>query len=682
MTTSALPATVAELAPYAAAGVLADADVRLAARLGRLGGETSPPVLLAIALALRAPRHGHVCVELGGVAGSIAVEPRPLSEQAAGVGAGVGAEDTAEPIELDWPEVADWRAALTASPLVRAGGPGETPLVLEGDRLYLDRYWHYEERLARALTTRAAERVPGVDLGTVRTWLDRLFPPSEESPGLDRQRLAAALAALRRLTVIAGGPGTGKTFTVTRVLALLHAEALARDPSRPLRAALAAPTGKAAARLSDSLREGADALDLGPEVGDAIARTPAFTLHRLLGTSRGSSTRFRHDAANPLPHDVVIVDEASMVSLPLMAKLVDAVRADARLVLLGDRDQLASVEAGAAFGDICGPEGSRPVLHLSAEAATELHEAVGIDVAGDAQVADGPGVWDGIVRLDRFHRFTEESPLGAVAGAIQRAGDDAGPALDLIREGALDEAGSGVRLLDPGADPQATATCTSDVVEAYGRAMTLALTDADPARVLDAIDELRVLCALRRGPDGVRAWNEAIEARLAHDVPGFRHDQTWYVGRPILVTENDYAVRLYNGDVGVILRDPERPDRPERRVAAFRATDDTVRLLSPARLPACETTFAMTIHKSQGSQFGHAVVVLPRASSPILTRELVYTAITRARAATTILATEEALAEALRRPVQRATGLQQRLWPRTTPRDGGSGVDRVGGDGE
>jgi exodeoxyribonuclease V alpha subunit len=655
MTAPPLPLPVRPLAPFVAAGVLLDADLRLAERLGRIGGDRSEPVLLGVALALRGPRFGHVCVELAGIADRVAAEPP--------VGAGDRVAVAPDLGDLPWPEPELWTAALAASPLVRlpgaAGAPGAAgdagdgaPLVLDGGRLYLDRYWGYERRLADALVRRAAERVEGVDPRLLGPWLDELFG---EADGLDRQRLAAALAVLRRLTVIAGGPGTGKTHTVTRVLALLHRDALARTPDRPLRAALAAPTGKAAARLQDSLREGLGALTLQPAVRDALVRTPASTLHRLLGTSRESSTRFRHSAADPLPHDVVIVDEASMVSLPLMAKLVDAVRPDARLILLGDRDQLASVEAGAAFGDICGPAGSRPVLRLSAPAAAEVAAALGVDPTPHAERAPGPGVWDAIVRLDRFRRFGSATGLGAVATALQRADEDAEEPLALLRAG-----GDDVALIDP-SDADARAACEAEVVDAYARYAALAVDGAEPGAVLDALDALRVLCALRRGPDGARVWNARVEAGLARRVPRFRPDQPWYVGRPILVTENDYGVRLYNGDVGVVLADP---DDPARRRAVFRTTDGSLRSLSPARLPACETTFAMTIHKSQGSQFGHAVVVLPSVPSPILTRELVYTGITRARTRTTILATDDVLAEALRRPVQRATGLQDRLWRR------------------
>ncbi len=659
--TSGTPAGPA-LAPFVAGGVLTTADVRLAERLGRIAGDDDPCVLLGAALALRGPRYGHVCVDLDHVAEHVAVEPRLPGD--AGYEP-VAATDERGP--LPWPALPTWRAALLRSPLVRTSGEGATPLVLHAGRLYLDRYWRYEEGVAAALRHRAtAWRAPTApsDVELV-TWLDELFGPVE---GLDRQRLAAAVSLTRGLTVIAGGPGTGKTYTVARVLALLHRAALAGADERPLRVALVAPTGKAAARLQESLREALGTLQLSPAVRDAMERTPASTIHRLLGVSRSSRTRFRHDAQHPVPHDVVIVDEASMVSLPLMAKLVAAVRDDARLILLGDRDQLASVEAGAAFGDICGPDGSRPTLTLSRGTAAGLDAAMGGQLAGAHRVAEEPGIWDAVVRLDRFRRFSSGSSLGGVAAAIQAADGDVDRVLTLLQASgpppgpAADGTGepeATAHLLDPSQTPDAAAIALELAVSSYAAVARLASTQGGTGQVLEALGRLRVLCARRRGSDGVAAWNRRIEARLAADVEGFDPSRRWYLGRPILITENDHALRLYNGDVGIIVEDPRRPGTP---VAAFWTVDGGIRTLSPARLPACETTFATTIHKSQGSQFEEVVVLLPPESSPVLTRELLYTAVTRARWRATVVGTAAVLRDALGRPVQRASGLQQRLW--------------------
>lgn len=649
------------LHPFVSAGVLTAADLRLAERLSRIGGDHDPAVTLATALALRGPRHGHVCVELARVAEHVAVDP---------IRRGAGNDEPVAADALDdlpWPSLAAWQAALTSSPIVRTGSGGATPLVLDGSRLYLDRYWGYEERLAASLHRRAtAWRAPWLPPDDeLVTWLDDVFGPAEH---LDRQRLAAAVALLRGLTVIAGGPGTGKTYTVARILALLHRSALAAPDGQALRVALVAPTGKAAARLQESLREALAILELPPAVRDAMERTPAATIHRLLGVTRSSRTRFRHDGQHPLPHDVVIVDEASMVSLPLMAKLVDAVRDDARLLLLGDRDQLASVEAGAAFGDICGPSGSRPALRLSTTAAAALDPVMGGRLLGAHEPAAEPGVWDAVVRLDRFHRFSSGSNLGAVATAIQAADTDVEPVLALLQatstptpiapDGA-DPGAATAHLLDPASLPDAVDRALELAVSRYTEVVRLALAGGAPEQVLQALSELRVLCAHRRGRDGVAAWNRRIEGRLVAEADGFDPSRRWYLGRPVLITENDHALRLYNGDIGVLVDDPRRPGT---RVAAFWTTDGTVRTLSPARLPACETTFATTIHKSQGSQFDDVVVVLPREPSAVLTRELLYTAVTRARRRATVVGTPDVLRDALHRPIQRASGLQERLW--------------------
>lgn len=635
-----------DLDAFVDAGVLLDAELRLARRLARIVGDEHAEVLLALALALRAPRLGHVCVELEQVAERTAVEPAP--------GRLRGQEDLAALLAaLPWPDPSGWRRRLVAGPAVREAGSGasvgDTPLVLDRDRLYLDRYWRYEVDLAAALAARADEPAEEVDTVVAAGWLDALFGVDDD--GLDRQRLAAAVALTRRLTVIAGGPGTGKTYTVARVLAALHLAARDRGGRVP-QVALAAPTGKAAARLTASLQAALPDLAVDDEVRGALSMIDASTIHRLLGVQRSSATRFRHDAREPLPHDVVIIDEASMVSLPLMAKLVGAVRADARLILLGDRDQLASVEAGAVLGDICGPYGSRPVLQLSSGAVSDLDPLVGGRLAAAAEPAGRPGIWDVVVRLDRFRRFAAGGGIAEVATAIQGGSTDV-PALLSRREDAE------VCWLDPGTDPDAERAVVALAAEAYGAVIAAAQQGRPPLEVLRTLEQLRVLCAHRRGPAGVERWNATIAAALAPRIGATGAAGRFYPGRPVLVTENDRALRLANGDVGVVVPDPATPDRV---AVAFAAEAGGVRLLSPARLPAHETTYAMTIHKSQGSQFDHAVVVLGERISPLLTRELVYTAITRAAERVTVLAGDRALQCALSRPVQRASGLGPRLW--------------------
>lgn len=652
-----MSATLDRLEAFLEGQVLRRADVHVAQTLARLGHEDAPDVVLAAALAARAPRHGHVCVELDRV--TTQIEPQ--------------AEEGQDPAALDWPALDGWLDALRASPLVR--GPRSdrvTPLVLDGARLYLDRYWGYQARLLARLRARIASPAPEVDVSRLREGLATSFPPGEAG-GLDRQRLGAAMAVLRRFTVISGGPGTGKTTTITRILALLLDQARACGES--LRVALAAPTGKAANRVKESIESELARLTLEAGVHDDLARAPSFTLHRLLGYRPDNPTRFRHDRERPLPYDVVVVDEASMVSFAMMAKLVDAVPDEARLILLGDHDQLASVEAGAVLGDMSNPHGGE--LRFSRAFAGRVHEVADLDLAAHATLVDEPGIWDGMVQLDRFYRFGERSGIGGVARAIQRGESER--ALAFLRgeatEAEDDQPYSDVELVEVGDDGGALPPrCKAAIVGGYRRFVEVALASQTGEDALDALDGLRVLCAHRRGPLGVETLNPTIESWLAAEVEGFAPDRTWYTGRPVIVTENDYGLRLFNGDTGVVI------EIEGRHVVVFRQQGGGVRRLSPARLPPCETVFAMSIHKSQGSQFGHALVVLPGESSRIVTRELVYTGVTRARERATVVARAGVLTEAVETPVRRASGLRDALWPGVEAE--GPGPGSGGGSGE
>jgi len=578
------------LAAFNEAGVLVAADVHVARRLAALGGERDEAVLLAAALAVRAPRLGHVLVDLARIRETVTV-------------------DADEPVDLDalpWPGPGDWVARVGASALCGA----DRPLRLEGSALYLDRYWR-EERAVAADLLALAEAVAAEE-AVLAAGLDRLFGGAD---GDEDQRRAAAAAVRRRLAVVAGGPGTGKTTTVARIVALLEEQAAAAGSPPPL-VALCAPTGKAAARLQEAVHAEGARLDVDEAVRSRLLALEASTLHRLLGWRPGSHSRFRHDRGNRLPYDVVIVDETSMVSLSLMARLVEAVRADARLVLVGDPGQLTSIEAGAVLGDIVGP-------------------------------ADGGGVGEGVVVLRRVHRF---------GGGIQRLAEairlgDADGAVRELREGGDDL----VWLPVDAADPEAAGALAPvrEAAVAHGRAVVEAARAGDAAAALRELAAFRVLCAHRRGPYGVATWMPRVEAWLAAAVPGFAADGPWYVGRPLLVTENDHAIRLYNGDTGVVV-DGDRP------AAAFERQGEIV-TFSPSRLAAVETVHAMTVHKSQGSQFGTAAVVLPDPASPILTRELLYTAATRAQERLVVVGGEASVRAAVDREIARASGLRARL---------------------
>ena len=576
------------LVPFNEAGILAASDVHVAQRLGELASEADESVVLAAALAVRAPRLGHVFVDL-----------RRIHETAT-----VDSDEPVDLASLPWPEAVAWVDRVAASALV---GP-DRPLRLNGSALYLDRYWREEEQVARDLL-RLAEPVPA-DRSLLAAGIARLFTDAD-----DDQRNAAAAAVLRRLAVVAGGPGTGKTTTVARIVALLDEQA-----ATPPLVALAAPTGKAAARLQQAVHEEAAGLDVGDDVRRRLLALEASTLHRLLGFKPGSHSRFRHDRGNRLPHDVVIVDETSMVSLSLMARLVEAVRPEARLILVGDPGQLTSIEAGAVLGDIVGP------------------------------AAHGGEPPPGVAVLRRIHRFG--GGIQRLAEAIRIGDPDA--AVAALGEGLEDVLWIPVDAADPEAAPALRPV--RDRAVAHGTAVIEAARGGDALSALERLAAFRVLCAHRRGPYGVSTWMPRVESWLAGAVAGFATDGAWYTGRPLLVTENDHAIRLYNGDTGVVVTSLTTG----RPAAAFERQGGIV-TFSPSRLAAVETVYAMTIHKSQGSQFGTAAVVLPDPSSPILTRELLYTAVTRAREQLILVGSEAAIRAAVARPVARASGLARRL---------------------
>jgi exodeoxyribonuclease V alpha subunit len=617
-------AATGALRDFNEAGVLVAADVHVALRLAELGGSDDEHVALAAALAVRGPRLGHVCVDLATIRATATVETDEAIDLSA----------------LPWPPVDAWLARLAASSLVAVGEDGESrPLRLLGTTLYLDRYWREERRVAADLRALSDGAPNGVRADVLAAGLARLFADDAD----DRQRLATACAVLRRLAVVAGGPGTGKTTTVARIVALLAEQAAAAGAPEPL-VALAAPTGKAAARLQEAVHEEAAGLEVSDAVRGQLLAAQASTLHRLLGWRPGSHSRFRHHRGNRLPHDVVIVDETSMVSLSLMARLVEAVRPEARLVLVGDPGQLTSIEAGAVLGDVVGPATERPLMRPAARAL--LAEVTGTAVVA-ADPPPGAAIGDGIVVLNRVHRFG--GAIAAVADAVRRGDADAAVA-------ALS------------AEPDAVTWLPVDVADAVDApapvregAVAAARATIDAARAGDAraaiaaLGGFRVLCAHRRGPHGVETWMDRIERWLSAEIEGFGAEGQWYVGRPLLVTENDYGLRLYNGDTGVVVAGETRA------TAAFERGGEIVHF-SPARLAAVDTVYAMTIHKSQGSQFDAAAVLLPDPTSHILTRELLYTAVTRARRRLILVGTEATVRAAIARPVARASGLRWRLW--------------------
>lgn len=532
------------------------------------------------------------------------------------------------------------RTHLLASGVVadedQATRPGSAhPLVLDAaGRLYLRRHFDLERRLAAALRARAqaVPPAPATD-APLRSLLDAFFPPPADGRP-DRQRLAAALALLRRLTVISGGPGTGKTTTVAALLGCLlslHAG---------LRIALAAPTGKAAARMLEALRGRAERL---PADLRALLPAEAWTVHRLLGVTPQPG-RFRHHADNPLPFDVIIVDEASMLDLALAARLVDAVPPDARLILLGDKDQLAAVEAGAVFAELS--------AGCAYSAATVARLA---GLAGHApQPAGEPGALaDSVVWLTESHRFAADSGIGRLAAGIN-AGQGAAT-LSWLR----DAADPAVQWLED--DGRAPAEAVRAHAEVGYRPFLDALRAGgeNPAAAFAAFDAFRVLAAVHDGPRGVQALNAHLarwlRGALAHPAdrgPG----SDWYPGRPVIVLRNDYLLGLFNGDIGLTLADAAG----ELQVW-FPAPGGGFRALAPLRLPVHDTAFALTVHKAQGSEFADVLVVLPDANSPVLTRELLYTGVTRAARRVALAGSATAFAAACGRRTARHSGLADRM---------------------
>jgi exodeoxyribonuclease V alpha subunit len=564
------------LRTFNTADVLHAADVHVARRLASLVDENDETVLLATALAVRAVRAGSTCLDLATVSELPVEHPEPLP----------------------WPSADDWVRRVGASPLV-----GQELLRLVGTRLYLDRYWREEGQVCDDLVARLRRPAPepeGLDEGVVR-----VFP----GVGYDEQRAAARAAASQWTTVLTGGPGTGKTTTVAGLLALV-AEEHQRATGQAPRIALCAPTGKAAARLQEAVEEEVAKLT-DAEDRRRLEGLSASTLHRLLGWRPDSRVRFRHHRANRLPHDVVVVDETSMVSLTMMARLLEAVRPDARLVLVGDPDQLASVEAGAVLADL---------------------------VAGFEGHPDSP-----VHALRTTHRFGVH--IGALAQALRDG--DADTVMTELAAGS-DE----VELVDPG-DEDAMVSFRARVADVAVE-LRLAAEDGDAERALAALARHRLLCAHREGPYGVGGWNRQVE-RLVAERTGVTHYDEWYAGRPILVTANDYDQLLNNGDMGATIR------LPDGRLRVVVQLGEQVREFATTRLSGVETVHAMTVHKSQGSQADTVSVVLPDEESRLLTRELFYTAVTRAQERVRVVGTEAAIRAAVSRDVQRASGLRERL---------------------
>jgi exodeoxyribonuclease V alpha subunit len=611
-----------EIRQLIASSAFSDLDRHFAAFIEAQAGGEQPLVALAAALASCKRSEGHICLDLEMIAGSIFPD-LPA--------------DGVNPIRL--PHLKDWTKALRGSRVV--GSPGEfKPLVLDArHRFYLHRYWEYEQTLAAAILKRAADLPPQPDPLTLRQKLQALFPP-EPGEAVNWQCVAALAAVRRKFCVISGGPGTGKTHSLVLILALL----LELERDQNLRIAVAAPTGKAAARIQDSIRNVKATLACD-DVTRAQLPERASTIHRLLGYLPDSA-RFRHDADNPLPYDVIAVDEASMVDLALMAKLFQAVPAPARVIFLGDKDQLASVEAGAVLGDICSAAATDLVRTRSTASLTSPIEN---GTRRNASLPTKDALADCVVQLRKNYRFGQQSGIYRLSNAIN--------------EGRVEDA---LQILgDCGANGAANLASTPlprrAALKAALRERVIAgfgefLNASDPLVALAALARFRILCALREGPFGVAGLNEVAQ-EILEEAGLIKPQSPWYARRPILVTRNDYNLKLFNGDIGLLLADG---DSGEPR-AFFPGPDNTLRQFLPLRLPEHETAYAMTVHKSQGSEFDRVLLILPDRESPVLSRELLYTGITRARTSVELWFEEKVFRAALGRRVTRTSGLRDAL---------------------
>ena len=648
-------------------GWLRALDKAFVAFLHERDPEGDPLVLLAAALTSHQLGHGHVCLDLFETLKEPDFALSLPPEGDVQTGAMLLPSQLLEALDGD-----AWCAALQTSALVEHAGhsaqASSRPLVLSDRRLYLRRYWAYERRIDSALRQRLS--APQVTPEDLPARLNSLFGSPVQPAPIDWQKLACALATRGAFSIVTGGPGTGKTTTVVRLLALLQAPAV--EAGAPLRIRLAAPTGKAAARLTESISLQVKTLEVADSVRQKIP-SDVTTVHRLLG-SRPGTRHFRHHAGNRLPLDVLVVDEASMIDLEMMANLLDALPDHARLVLLGDKDQLASVEAGAVLGDLCRDAEAGWYTPLT---RAWLEQVSGENLAASDLQQDLEGTHplaQQVVMLRHSRRFGEGSGIGQLSRLVNRQASHEARALlvagqheDLFSLPLKGEQDRGFeRLALEGRGAQA---------KGYRHYLEV-LRDRRPSadagleepcwavwagHVLEAFEAFQVLCAVRKGPWGVEGLNERITRTLFARklIDG---DQQWYEGRPVLMTRNDYGLGLMNGDIGIALKLPERDGDKQRHVlrVAFARNDGQggIRFVLPSRLNDVETVYAMTVHKSQGSEFSHTALVLPEALNPVLTKELIYTGITRAKHWFSLIEPRAGVfEEAVARKVKRLSGL-------------------------
>ncbi len=608
------------------AGICSEIDIHFARFILAFSNDPDPDIFLAAALVSRATAGGDICLNLAAAADSV------LRKEQAGE------------VTVTCPPTIKWRRKLRAHPTV--GHPGQRrPLILDDhNRLYLYRYWEYENQLSAAIRQRVAGELADFNPRIVTAILNRLFP--DNGQGADWQKVAAVTALLKRLCIITGGPGSGKTHAIAGILALI----LACADGNKLNICLTAPTGKAAARLGEAILQVKKDLNCSPTVKDGIPNE-VFTIHRLLKPIAGTPY-FHHNRERQLPADVVVVDEASMVDLALMSKLMQAVAPDARLLILGDKDQLASVEAGSVLGDVCHGHvrqgfSQNFLKQIATYSEIALEEVVQLP-------EKAAGLQDCICVLPKNYRFASRSGIGEISRAINRG--DINTSMALLKNPA-EAAVEWVAISTP---TELNRQLGQTILEGYRKYLTI----KDPMLAMGAFNEFKILCALKVGPYGAKAVNILAEQVLQRSNLIGEHStvsQPWYRGRPVMITRNDYGLGLYNGDIGITLPDPDA-SAEDHLYVYFQDAAGKIRRFLPHRLPPHETVYAMTVHKSQGSEFDTVILILPDKDYPLMTRELIYTGLTRARRKVSIWGTEPVLTTAVSRQIERSSGLREALW--------------------
>ncbi len=598
--------------------ILMHIDIHFGSFINRLAKNEDTDLFLAAALVSNAAGNGDVCLDLGSFDEKVIIEEG----------------DGKNPVIC--PSLKNWLKILGDSDVV--GRPGDyRPLILDDkNRLYLYRFWNYEKVISEAVKKRAGDDIEGIDIELVKNSLPRLFPEDEEGTS-NLHKIAALTSVFKKLCVISGGPGTGKTTTIAGILTLL----IEIEHGKKLKIFLSAPTGKAAAKLGESVRRTKNIIDCSEETKNMLP-SDAYTIHRMLRAIPGASD-FYYNSENKLPADVVVVDEASMVDLALLAKLVEAVPDKAILILVGDKDQLSSVEAGSVLGDICN-RGNVPVHSV------KLNERLvdGSKPVKGAEITCKQVLSDCLVVLQKNYRFSETSGIGRLSSAVNKG--DADTALSILRE-AKDER---IHWEDIKTAKELYSSLEKKIVEGYTAYQAI----DDPIEALNSFSRFKILCAINKGKFGVDAINGLAESVLAKKRLISPSSQ-WYRGRPVMIRGNNYSLGLFNGDTGIIMAEQNSDDNV---YAFFYGASGKARKFKPGILPEHDTAYAMTVHKSQGSEFEEVVLVLPDKDYPVLSRELIYTGLTRTTGKITLLGTESVLRAAISRKTERASGLRDALW--------------------